>query len=134
MTNPRPEAQFQTHLVNYLQIQHGYTVLATQDISDNEFYLAETVLLAFIEATQPETLARLQINYGSDSFGEIIKALKTTLAYQPLWLIIRNGLAVRGEHFQLFYPKPRSSESVANQHWQQNRIHLNSTLLNPSIA
>jgi len=79
--------------------------------------MAEDLLLAFIKATQAETLARLQVNYGSDSFDEIIKALKAALVYQPLWLIIRNGLKVRGEHFQLFYPQPRSSESIANQHW-----------------
>ncbi len=51
------------------------------------------------------------------------------MAYQPLWLIIRNGLTVRGEHFQLFYPQPRSSESIANQHWLQNRIQIKPELV-----
>jgi len=79
--------------------------------------------------TQAETLARLQVNYGSDSDDEIFKALKAALACQSLWLIIRNGLTVRGEHFQLFFPKPRSSESVANQHWLQNRIQIKPELV-----
>lgn len=129
MTAHRPEAQFQNHLVHYLQIQHGYTLLEPEDISDKEHYIAENLLLAFIRATQAETLARLQVNYGSDSFDEIIRALKAALAYQPLWLIIRNGLTVRGEHFQLFYPQPRSSESIANQHWLQNRIQIKPELV-----
>lgn len=129
MSHYRPESQFQNHLVNYLQSQHGYTLLESEDISDKEFYIAEALLLAFIKATQAETLARLQVNYGSDSGDEILKALKAALAYQPLWLIIRNGLKVRGEHFQLFYPKPRSSESIANQHWLQNRIQLKPELV-----
>jgi hypothetical protein len=89
MSQYRPEAQFQIHLINYLQSRHGYTLLESEDISDKEFYIAEALLLAFIKATQAETLARLQINYGSDSFDEILKALKAALAYQPLWLIIQ---------------------------------------------
>jgi hypothetical protein len=96
MSHYRPEPEFQNHLVNYLQSRHGYTLLESEDISYKEFYIAEALLLAFIKATQTETLARLQVNYGSDSFDEIIKTLKAALAYQPLWLIIRNGLKVRG--------------------------------------
>jgi type I restriction enzyme, R subunit len=129
VNNQSPEAKFQKHLVNYLLVQHGFTLLESDDISDKEHYIAENLLLAFIRATQAETLARLQVNYGSDSFDEFIRALKAALAYQPLWLIIRNGLTVRGEHFQLFYPQPRSSESIANQHWLQNRIQIKPELV-----
>ena len=125
----RPEAEFQNHLLNYLQARHGYTLLDNEDISDKAFYIAQGLLLAFIKATQAETLARLQVNFGSDSGDEILKALRAALAVQPLWLIIRNGLTVQGEHFQLFFPKPRSCESIANQHWLQNRIQLKSELV-----
>jgi len=123
------ESDFQNHLVSYLQSQHGYTLLAAEDITERTFYIAEARLLAFIRATQPETLARVQVNYGTDSGNEIIKALKAALAVQPLWLLIRNGLTVRGEHFQLFYPKPRSRDSIANPHWLQNRIQFKQELL-----
>ncbi|MCX7097660.1 MAG: DEAD/DEAH box helicase family protein [Methylococcales bacterium] len=129
MTDDRPESIFQRHLIDYLKAQHGYTLLDAEDISDKEFYIAEAFLLAFIKATQAETLARLQVNYGSDSSDEILKALKAALIVRPLWLIIRNGLTVQGEHFQLFFPKPRSSESISNQHWLQNRIQLKSELV-----
>jgi hypothetical protein len=129
MISHGPEAQFQNHLINYLQVQHGYTLLEAEDITDKDYYIAENQLLAFIRATQSETLARLQVNYGSDSFDEITKALKLALAYQPLWLIIRNGLVVRGESFHLFYPEPRSSDSIANQHWLQNRIQIKPELV-----
>ncbi len=129
MSSQRPEAEFQKHLVNYLLEQHGYTLLEADDISDKENYIAEGLLLAFIKATQNETLARLQVNYGSDSDDEIFKALKLEFVIKPLWLIMRDGLTVCGEHFQLFYPKPRSSESIANQHWLQNRIQIKTELV-----
>ena len=64
MTSHSPEAEFQNHLVNYLQNQHGYTLLDVEDISDKENYIAEALLLAFIKSTQAESLARLQVNYG----------------------------------------------------------------------
>ena len=129
MGHYRPEQEFQNHLVNYLQSRHGFTLLESEDILDKEFYIAKALLLAFIKATQAETQVRLQINYGSDSSDEILKALKAALVHQPLWLIIRNGLKVLGEHFQLFYPQPRSSESIANQHWLQNRIQIKPELV-----
>lgn len=129
MSSHGPESQFQQHIVSYLQHQHGYTFLQAEDITDKEFYIAQELLLAFIKTTQAETLARLQVNYGSDSQDEIIKALQAALTSQPLWLVIRNGLKVRGEHFQLFYPKPRSGESIANQHWLENRIQIKPELV-----
>ena len=129
MCSQHPEAQFQSHILHYLQTQHGYTFLEAEDISDKEYYIAEGMLLAFIKTTQAETLNRLQMNYGSDSADEILKALRAALNCQPLWLIIRNGLKVRGENFLLFYPQPRSSESIANQHWLQNRIQIKPELV-----
>lgn len=52
----------------------------------------------------------------------MFRALKDELKRNPLWLIIRHGLPVRGIEFKLYYPKPRSSQSVASQHYQQNHI------------
>ncbi|WP_198159379.1 DEAD/DEAH box helicase family protein [Methylomonas lenta] len=129
MSGGGPEGKFQQHVVDYLNTRHGYTFLQAEDITDKEFYIAESLLLAFIKKTQAETFARLQVNYGSDSQDEIIKALQAALTSQPLWLVIRNGLKVRGEHFQLFYPKPRSGESIANQHSLENRIQIKPELV-----
>ncbi|QWF71613.1 hypothetical protein KEF85_03795 [Methylomonas paludis] len=66
-----PEAKIQDHVVRYLNSIQGYTLLETEDISDKEHYIAESLLLAFIRATQAEALARLQVNYGTDSLDEI---------------------------------------------------------------
>jgi len=129
MLGKGPEAQFQSHVLHYLNKTHGYTLLDAEDITNQELYIAEDLLLAFIRATQAETLGRLQVNYATDSRDEIIKALKAVLLTKPLWLIIRNGLRVRGETFQLFYPEPRSSDSVANLHWLQNRIQIKPELV-----
>jgi type I restriction enzyme R subunit len=130
MTEPNhPEAIFQKHIANYLQNRLGYTCLESDEISDKEFYIAEELFFAFIKATQKDGLARLELNYGSDSLSEILKALKSELQLKPLWLIMRDGLEVRGEQFKLFYPKPRSSASVANLYYRENRFQFKTELV-----
>ncbi|MCB1133842.1 MAG: type I restriction endonuclease subunit R, partial [Verrucomicrobiae bacterium] len=50
------------------------------------------------------------------------KALREELERRPLWSIIRTGLTVRGHDIKLYFPKARSSGSVANLLYAENRI------------
>ena len=117
-----PEKKFQKHIAGFLIREHGFAVLTQDEITDTEFYFAEDHLYAFLKATQAETLERLETNYGSDARDEIFKALCEEIGRRPLWSIIRTGLSVRGHDFKLYFPKPRSSESVANELYAENRI------------
>ena len=117
-----PEKKFQKHIADFLIREHGFAVLTQDEITDAEFYFAEDHLYAFLKATQSDSLERLEVNYGSDSRDEILKALREEIGRRPLWSIIRTGLNVRGHDFKLYFPKPRSSESVANQLYGENRI------------
>jgi len=117
-----PEKKFQHHIAEYLIREHRYALLEQDEITDTKYYFAEDHLIAFLKATQKETFESLETNYGTDARDEIFKSLKDELRISPLWLIIRHGLTVRGLEFKLYYPKPRSSESVANRHYRENRI------------
>src|SRR4030042_4643883 len=120
-----PEKKFQKHIVEYLVRQHKYAVLEQTEITDTEYCFADDHLIAFIKATQRETFDVLERDYGTDARDEIFRALKDELKVTPLWIIIRNGLKVRGLEFKLYYPKPRSSESAPNLHYEQNRLTIN---------
>jgi type I restriction enzyme R subunit len=124
-----PEKKFQKHIFEYLVREHKYAVLEQTEITDTEYYFAEDHLIAFIKATQKETFDVLERDYGTDARDEILRALKDELKVTPLWMIIRNGLKVRGLEFKLYYPKPRSSESVANLHYEQNRLTIKPELI-----
>jgi type I restriction enzyme, R subunit len=124
-----PEKKFQKHIFEYLVREHKYAVLEQTEITDTEYYFAEDHLIAFIKATQRETFDSLERDYGTDARDEIFRALKDELKVTPLWMIIRNGLKVRGLEFKLYYPKPRSSESVANLHYEQNRLTIKPELI-----
>ena len=124
-----PEKKFQRHIFEYLIRKHTYAMLEQDDITDTEYYFAENHLIAFITATQEETFEALERDYGTDARDEIFRALKDELRVSPLWMIIRHGLKVRGLEFKLYYPKPRSSESVANLHYDQNRLAIKPELI-----
>lgn len=117
-----PEKKFQKHIADFLIREHGFAAITQGEITDSEFYFAEDHLYAFLKVTQCEALERLEVDYGSDSRDEIFKALREEIGRRPLWSIIRTGLSVRGHDFKCYFPKPRSSESVANQLYGENRI------------
>ena len=117
-----PEITFQDHIAAYLIRVHGYPVLEQSEITDTKHFIAEDLLWAFLTATQKETLDKLAADYGTDARDEVFKALREELLHTPLWMIFRQGLKVRGLEFRLFYPKPRSSESIANALYSENRI------------
>jgi type I restriction enzyme R subunit len=117
-----PEITFQDHIAAFLTREHRYPLLEQPEITDTEHFIAEDHLWAFLKATQKEALDKLAADYGTDARDEIFKALRSELRVTPLWMLLRHGLKVRGLELRLFYPRPRSSESVANALYGENRI------------
>ncbi len=105
------EKIFENHIAAYLTEKHGYLPLSATDCIDTDFHFIAAHLFTFIKETQQPNYEILKENYGTDADREIFKALKTELQRKPLWVIIRNSLSVRGISFDLYYPKPRSSNS-----------------------
>lgn len=108
------EKIFENHIVKYLVDIHGFTLLSTSDCTDKEYHFIFSNLLSFIKNTQLSKYQKLKENYGADTDREILNALKTDLQRKPLWVIIRNSLMIRGISFDLYYPKPRSSNSKSS--------------------
>lgn len=118
----QPELSFQAHIAAFLVRVHEYGVLEQAEITDTVNFIAEEHLWGFLKATQADTIKKLEEEYGTDARGEIFRALRKELESTPLWLILRNGLKVRGVEFRLFYSKPRSAESAAAKGYAQNHI------------
>ncbi len=117
-----PELTFQQHIADYLVREHKYDVLEQTEITDAEHCIVEGHLWKFLQATQADTLQKLTDDYGTDAREEAFRALRKELEHTPLWMILRRGLQVRGLEFHLYYPKPRSTESVATKKHAGNRI------------
>lgn len=119
---PPPELTFQKHIADYLVRMHKYGVLEQSDITDKDHSIAEDQLWAFLNASQADTIEKLQEDYGTDAREEVFKALRLELGHTPLWMLLRQGLKVRGLEFRLFYPRPRSAASAAAVKYAENRI------------
>src|ERR1043166_3978847 len=117
-----PELTFQEHIADFLVREHKFGVLEQADITDTEDYIVEDHLWAFLQDTQAQTIKKLADDYGTDARDEVFRALNKELRHTPLWMLIRHGLKVRGQEFHLYYPKPRSAESVAVKLYDKNRI------------
>ena len=117
-----PELTFQDHIAAFLVREHKYGVLEQTEITDTEHFISEDHLWAFLIDTQQTTVKKLADDYGSDARDEIFRALRSELQRAPLWVLLRHGLKVRGIEFRLYYPKPRSTESIATKLFDKNRI------------
>lgn len=117
------EILFQQHIVDFLERKHKYNSIQKEDLEDKEFHIVRDQLVSFIKGTQPDKYELLEENFGSDAPQEIIKALKGKLVKSPLWLIMRDGLLVRGISIELYKPKPRSSTSNEQlENYEKNQL------------
>ena len=117
------EILFQNHIVQFLITEHGYDNLDKDLLPEKSHHIIESLLFYFIKSTQQEKYLELQNNYKSDTDQEFIKALINEMKHKPLWLIMRNGLNVKGTQFELYKPNPRSTTSKdALDHYQQNHF------------
>ena len=97
-----PELTFQQHITDFLVRAHKFGVLDQTDITDTDNFIVEDHLWVFLKDTQPEKIKKLEDEYGTDARDEVFKALNKELRHTPLWLLIRNGLKVRGLEFHLY--------------------------------
>lgn len=107
------ETLLQEHICAFLETAHRYRRLSKDDLPDKEFHFIEKHLIEFITAAQTEKYKTLELNYKTDTNREIVQALRDESARKPLWLIMRDGLTVRGIRVELYKPKPRSNTDAS---------------------
>lgn len=106
------ETLFQDHLCSFLNTEHKYETFEASRLA-NANHIIEKDLIAFIKNTQSNKYQELQENFGTDADREIIKALELILLKKDLWLIMREGLTVKGTKVLLYAQKPRSATNTA---------------------
>lgn len=122
-----PEIAFQNHVRDELLRRFKndtlkYSALEQGDITDTVNFIAEDVLWAFVTASQPEEVAKLERNYGTDTRDEFFKALRSELCRKPMWMVMRDGFRARGVEFKLYFARPRSEQSATWEAYRQNRF------------
>ena len=108
------ELTFQKHIADYLVREHKYGVLEQSDITDTEHFIAEDQLWAFLKASQPDTLKKLQDDYGTDAREEVFKALRKELEHTPLWMLLPKSRQSLVRWLRRELPK-QSAESLSGR-------------------
>jgi len=117
------ETLFQDHICAFLEREHKYIPLVKNDFTDKEYHIIEKHLVSFIIATQSDKYESIKENYRADTDLEILKALKDELSKKLLWLVMRDGLMVKGTKIELYKPKPRSATSKLQEENYQKNIY-----------
>ena len=105
------ETLFQDHLCAFLSTEHKYETFEASRLT-NANHIIEKDLIAFIKNTQENKYQELLENFGTDADREILKALELAILKKKLWLVMREGLTVKGTKVLLYAQKPRSSTNT----------------------
>ena len=101
---------------------NGYYMGEPQDFNAT-YALDETRFWHFLEATQPDELAKLQRRH--DWKLKILERLDRTIKKYGVLRLLRKGLGVDDAHFTLFYQLPLASSSQSvKDHFQQNAFSV----------
>ncbi len=82
-------------------------------------------LLAFLQATQPQTLARLQAKYGEKLRERLHERISTQIGQRGLLDVLRKGIKEGTEELTLYYAQPSSDfNPQAAEHYAANRFSV----------
>jgi type I restriction enzyme, R subunit len=100
------EQDFEEHIEEHL-INSGYTS-AHPTTYDKSLCLIPTELIGFIQKTQSKTLAKLELQYGSETESKLIKRVSSEIESRGVIDVLRKGVKDRGCNFILVYFQPKS--------------------------
>jgi len=117
------EQDFEEHIEECL-VSSGYSSIAPITY-DKKLCLVDTQLLGFIKKTQPETLEKLELQYGSETDNKLIKRVSSEIEKRGVIDVLRNGVKDRGCNFHLVYFQPNSGLNPEHKDlYKQNRFSV----------
>jgi len=115
------EQDFEEHIEENL-VQRGYTS-SDPSIYDKTLCLIPTKLIGFIQETQPKTLEKLKIQFGTETETKLIKKVSTEIESRGVIDVLRKGVKTRGCEFKLVYFQPKSGLNPEHKDlYKQNRF------------
>lgn len=100
------EQNFEEHIEEHL-VSSGY-ISSDPSTYDKTLCLIPNHLIGFIQETQPKTLQKLELQYGSETQDKLIKRVSSEIENRGVIDVLRNGVKDRGCDFHLVYFQPKS--------------------------
>lgn len=113
------EAGFETTIVKSLVEDAGYQAGNPQDY-DRSHAVDRAKLIAFIQATQPETAERLSLGADSPKRTQFLHRLQGEIAKRGIIDVLRKGLKHGPDSVTLFYGSPTANNEKAKELFEQN--------------
>lgn len=101
------EKNFEADIEHYLLTAGGYEK-ATMDGYDKKRAINMSVLIRFIEKTQPKVWKKYQALYGAESEAQLYKIFQKNVADFGLIYVLRNGVKDKGLEIRFVYFAPAS--------------------------
>ncbi len=104
------ESGFEQFITEYLVNIHGYIHRDTSNYQKIEAMDSE-LTWKFIEKTQPESVKKLEEQYGSDSIMRFFERLNEEVTSRGILSVLRDGVTDRGIRIQLAHFKPEGDKN-----------------------
>ena len=115
------EQDFEEHIEEHL-VSSGYSSLGPTTF-DKTLCLIPTQLIGFIQETQPKTLQKLELQYGTETENKLIKRVSSEIENRGVIDVLRNGVKDRGCDFKSVYFQPKSGLNPEHKDlYKQNRF------------
>ena len=90
---------------------------------DKSLCLIPSKLIEFIQETQPDTLERLELQYGSETESKLTKRISSEIESRGVIDVLRKGVKDRGCTFHLVYFQPKSGLNPEHQElYKKNKL------------
>jgi len=115
------EQDFEEHIEEHL-VSSGYSSLDPTTY-DKTLCLIPTQLIGFIQGTQPKTLQKLELQYGTETENKLIKRVSSEIEKRGVIDVLRRGVKDRGCYFHLVYFQPKSGLNPEHKDlYKENRF------------
>jgi len=120
----KKEIRFEQDIETVLTSTGGWQSVRFQDTNYNPAIgLDTTILMAFVQETQPRAWKRYESIYKGAAENKFIKRFNEEVTTNGLLHVLRKGIRDRGVHFRVIYFRPVSSLSYDNlQLYETNRF------------
>ncbi|KFI63764.1 type I restriction endonuclease subunit R [Bifidobacterium cuniculi] len=127
MSNILPERDYQHYVMDYLEGHNGYRIRDAKTDFDRLYAMDRTLLMEFLNATQPDEMARLERIYKEDLVETIVSQLnaKVTQKRGSLLHVLKHGLELSGVTLRFMYTKPATGFNKSlNEKYEHNILSV----------
>jgi type I restriction enzyme R subunit len=127
VSNILPERNYQHYVMDYLEEHNGYHIRDAKTDFDRLYAMDRTLLMKFLNSTQPDEMARLERIYKEDLGETIVSQLnaKVTQKRGSLLHVLKHGLELSGVTLRFMYTKPATGFNKSlNEKYEHNILSV----------